>query len=63
MMWIGFVIGIAVVRPETASLYGVSIVFIMQISDRLQMMLKQMTSLENCALSTGRIYDLTQLPI
>lgn len=63
MMWIGLVIGIAVVRPETAGLYGVSIVLIMQISDRLQLLLKQFTNLESATFSTSRIYALTQLEL
>lgn len=32
MLWIGIIIGIMVVTPETAALYSVSIVFIMQIN-------------------------------
>ncbi len=44
-MWIGWIIGIAVVTTETVGLYGVSVVFLIQISDYLQWFLRQIISL------------------
>jgi hypothetical protein len=44
-MWIGWIIGLAVVTPATAGLYGVSVVFLIQISDYLQWFLRQIISL------------------
>lgn len=38
---IGWTIGIGLVRPETAGLYGVSIVFLIKISDEIQWFLRQ----------------------
>lgn len=44
-MWIGWIIGLAVVTPAKAGLYGVSVVFLIQISDYLQWFLRQIISL------------------
>lgn len=41
MLWIGIIIGIMVVTPETAALYSVSIVFIMTTNDQLLMFFTQ----------------------
>lgn len=51
IMWIGWIIGIAVVTPETAGLYGVSVVFLIQISDYLQWFLRQIINLESMIVS------------
>lgn len=51
IMWIGWIIGIIFVKPETAGLYGVSVVFLIQVSDYLQWFLRQIISLESLVVS------------
>lgn len=51
IMIIGWIIGIIVVTPETAGLYGVSVVFLIQISDYLQWFLRQIISMESLIVS------------
>lgn len=41
MLWFAMMIGAFIVEPSTAALYGVSIVFISQINERMQQFLKQ----------------------
>jgi hypothetical protein len=61
-MVIGWIIGIAVVRPETAGLYGVSVIFLLQIIDYAQWFLRQMISLESIIVSVERTFIVAELP-
>ena len=61
VMWVGWIIGITVVQPETAGLYGVSVVFLIQISDYLQWFLRQIISLESMVVSVERTFLVTTL--
>lgn len=60
-MTIGWIIGIYVVTPETAGLYGVSVVFLAQISDYLQWFLWQLVALESLMVSVERTFQITEL--
>ena len=35
IMWIGWIIGLAAIKPENAGLYGVEVVFLVQFGDQL----------------------------
>lgn len=59
---IGWIIGIAVVTPETAGLYGVSVLFLLQMSDILQYFLRQLISLESTIVSVERTFVICDLP-
>lgn len=59
---IGWIIGIAVVNPSTAGLYGVSVIFLIQISDYLQWFLRQIINLESMIVSVERTFIITDLP-
>ena len=61
-MTIGWIIGIAIVTPETAGLYGVSVVFLIQVCDRLQWSLKQIITLETFMVSTERSFSVLEMP-
>ncbi len=60
-MIIGWIIGIAVVTKENAGLYGVSVVFLIQVSDYLQWFLRQIISLESLIVSVERTFLVTNL--
>ena len=55
-MVIGWIIGISVVKPETAGLYGVSVIFLLQVIDYVQWFLRQMISLESIIVSVERTF-------
>lgn len=61
IMTIGWLIGIAVVTKENAGLYGVSVVFLIQVSDYLQWFLRQIISLESLIVSVERTFLVTNL--
>lgn len=61
-MLIGWLIGIAVVTPQTAGLYGVSVVYLIQISDYLQWFLRQIINMESMIVSVERAMVITNLP-
>ena len=60
-VWVGWTIGIAVVTPETAGLYGVSVVFLIQISDFISWFLRQIIVLESMMVSVERTLIIADL--
>ena len=54
ILTIGFIIGAYNSTPETAGLYGVSVVFLVQINDYLQWFLRQMIVMESIMVSVER---------
>lgn len=61
IMTIGWIIGIYVVTPETAGLYGVSVVFLITVSDYLQWFLRQLVAMESLMVSVERTFQITEL--
>ena len=51
IMTIGWIVGVMVVTPSTAGLYGVSVVFFVQISDYLQWFFWQLVTIESLMVS------------
>lgn len=62
IMVAGWLIGIINITPEKAGLYGVSVVFLIQISDYLQWFLRQLITLESLMVSVERTFQITELP-
>lgn len=62
LMLIGWVLGIYVVTPETAGLFGVSVVFLIKVNDTLQKFLRQLIVLESMMVSVQRTFGLIDLP-
>ena len=56
LMTVGWIIGIVIITPETAGLYGISVVFLIQICDHLQWSLRQLINLESLMLSVERAF-------
>ena len=54
IMTAGWIIGVAVVTPQTAGLYGVSVVFLVQSSDYLQWFFWQLIAVESLMVSVER---------
>ena len=61
MLWIGLVLGIVVVIPETAGLYGVSAIFLILISENVPWLLKQLIAFESTIVSVERVFAITSL--
>lgn len=60
-MWVGWIMGIAIVTPETASLYSVSVLFLLQISEFFQWFLRQMMVFESVIISVERTFVVANL--
>lgn len=60
-LWVGLIVGIYVSTPETAGLYGVSVVFLVQVNDNLQWLLKQMIVLESIMVNVERAFVVVHL--
>ena len=61
IIWIGWTIGIAVATPETAGLYGVSVLFLILISDSVSFFLRQLVVTESIIVSVERAFILADL--
>lgn len=61
-MWIGWVLGIFIITPETAGVYSVSVLFLLKINDSLQKFLRQLIVLESMMVSVERTFILKDLP-
>lgn len=48
--------------PETAGLFGVSVVFLIKVNDTLQKFLRQLIVLESMMVSVQRTFGLIKLP-
>jgi hypothetical protein len=55
-------IGVQNSTPETAGLYGITVVFLIQINDYLQWFLRQMISVESMMVSVERTFEIVNLP-
>lgn len=62
IMIAGWVLGIKLVTPETAGLYGITVVFLIQINDYLQWFLRQLITLESMMVSVERTFQIAELP-
>lgn len=62
IIWIGWIIGVAVATPQNAELYGVSVVFLLSIGDYLQWFLRQIIVLESTIVSVERAFIVADLP-
>ena len=62
VMWIGWICGIIIVTPETAGLYGVSVVFLITVNDSLQWSLRQMIVSGSIMISVERTFLVADLP-
>lgn len=60
-IWLGWVMGVAIVSPETAGLYGVSVIFLIQITDIISWILRQIIVLEGMMVSVERTFIVANL--
>ena len=61
-IWIGYIIAVIAVKPQTVGLYGISIVFLDQSGELLLMNTRQIVMLESMMVSVERALKLTELP-
>ena len=61
-IWLSYTFGIIFVKPETAGLNGISIIFLEQSSDLLQYYVRQAVILESMMVNVEKALILTQLP-
>ena len=61
-MIVGLISGVAITTSENVGLYGVSVMFLLEINDYVQWFLRELVNLESIIVSVERAFIVTNLP-